>query len=242
MNKEHKILFQRYPDLVKRLVTNNIDYILDDVLMDVPDPNISITARSKELYRHQLFPDLKSNAEFMKYFNNKKILDVGCGYNPIYDESLISLLSSKKKKNNNISITGCDIIDMPMPNYKKCSVYTMNFRDIDTIIVNNFLYFWVSKPKDLMRAYRNLHKNLKKNGEIRVFPVYLNNYYQNDNELKKYIDGNFNVKMIKPKYHDEDPFYQDKEKDSIYVLTGLGEREAKINTVLDSHTLVLKKK
>ena len=47
--------------------------------------------------------------------------------------------------------------------------------------------------------------------------------------------------MIKPTYYDEDPFYQDKEKDEIYVLTGLGKKEAKINKMLNSHTLILKK-
>jgi hypothetical protein len=47
--------------------------------------------------------------------------------------------------------------------------------------------------------------------------------------------------MIKPDYYDEDPFYQDKEHDEIYVLEGLGKKEAKINKMLNSHTLILKK-
>ena len=47
--------------------------------------------------------------------------------------------------------------------------------------------------------------------------------------------------MIKPEYVDEDPFYQDKLQDSIYVLEGLGEKEKKINYMLNSHTLILKK-
>ena len=42
-------------------------------------------------------------------------------------------------------------------------------------------------------------------------------------------------------YYDEDPFYQDKEHDEIYVLEGLGKKEAKINKMLNSHTLILKK-
>ena len=47
--------------------------------------------------------------------------------------------------------------------------------------------------------------------------------------------------MIRPNYVDEDPFYQDKEEDSIYILTGLGKKEKKINHMLNSHTLILKK-
>ena len=133
MNRDQeKIFMQRYPDLVKYLVINDLE--------DIPKPDISVTARTISLYEQQLFPDCKNNVEFLRCLQNKRILDVGCGYNPLYDESLISIVSKNKKKFNS-QITGCDIIDMKMPNYKKCSVYTMNFKNVDMILINNFLYF-----------------------------------------------------------------------------------------------------
>lgn len=232
MNKDQENLFmKRFPDLVKYLVINDLETI--------PNQNISVTARTTELYKKHLFPDCKTHKEFIKQISNKSILDVGCGYNPIYDESLITLLKNKKKYKS--TITGCDIIDMDMSNYKKCSIYTMNFRNTDMILINNLMYFWINKPKDLLKAFKNLHKNIKSGGEIRIFPVYMNSYHQNNNTLKKFINEHFFVKMIKPQYYDEDPFYQDKENDSIFVLTGLGKKEAKINKMLNSHTLILKK-
>ena len=232
MEKEQqKIFMERYPDLVKYLVINDLE--------NISNPDISVTARTIDLYEQQLFPDCNKKM-FHEKLKNKTILDVGCGYNPLYDESLISILMNNKKKYKS-NVTGCDIIDLKMPNYKKTSIYTMNYKNADMILINNLLYFWLNKPKDLLRAYKNLHKNLKVGGEIRVFPVYLNSYHQNNNTLKAFLDSNFSLEMIKPKYYDEDPFFQDKEKDEIYVLTGLGKKEAKINTMLNSHTLILKK-
>jgi hypothetical protein len=230
--KQEEIFMRRYPDLVKYLVINDME--------NLPTQEISVTARTVELYKQQLFPECKSLNEFYKCVSNKHILDVGCGYNPLYDESLVTLLNNNKKKFKS-SITGCDIIDMDMPNYKKCSIYTMKFNNVDLILINNLMYFWINKPKDLLKAFKNLHKNIKSNGEIRIFPVYLNSYHQNNDDIKKFINENFFVRMIKPTYYDEDPFYQDKENDSIFVLTGLGKKEAKINKMLNSHTLILKK-
>lgn len=128
-----------------------------------------------------------------------------------------------------------------MPNYKKYSIYTMNSRNNDLILINNLMYFWINKPKDLLKAFKNLHKNIKSGGEIRIFPVYMNSYHQNNLSIKRLINDNFFVRMIKPKYYDEDPFYQDKENDSIFVLTGLGKKEARINQMLNLYTLILKK-
>ena len=69
----------------------------------------------------------------------------------------------------------------------------------------------------------------------------MDNYHVNDEKLKTYLNNNFSIRMIRPNYVDEDPFYQDKEEDSIYILTGLGKKEKKINYMLNSHTLILKK-
>lgn len=230
-NDQRKVFMKRYPDLVKYLVVND--------LTNIPNPVVSVTARNKELYFSHLFPDCKTSQQALKECQNKKILDVGCGYNPLYDESLMSYVNKNKKMKS--KMLGRDIIDMDMPNYQKSSILTMKESNVDTILINNFLYFWMNKPNDLMKAYKNMHKCLKKGGEIRVFPVYMENYYCDDENLKKYINENFFVRLLKPHYYDEDPFYQDKEVDEIYVLTGLGKKEAKINSMLNSHTLILKK-
>ena len=231
MNKteQDKLFFKRYPDLVKHLVIND--------LVEVPHPNISVTARSKELYFSHLFPDLEKS-KINKNINNKTILDIGCGYNPLFDESFINYVVNNKSLKS--KIIGIDIVSMSMPNYMEKSIYNFNQLS-DLILINNFLYFWVNEPKKLLQIYKNLYKNLNNNGEVRIFPVYMDNYYMNDNTLKKYLNDNFSIRMIRPNYIAEDPFYQDKEQDSIYVLTGLGKKEKKINYMLNSHTLILKK-
>ena len=148
MDKEQERIFmERYPDLVKYLVINDLEEILK--------PNISVTARTIDLYRDHHYPDCQSDKEFLSKLKNKRMLDVGCGYNPLYDTSLIQVVNSNKKEFNS-QVTGCDIIDMKMPHYSKSSIYTMNFTHVDTILINNLMYFWINKPKDLLRAYKNL--------------------------------------------------------------------------------------
>ncbi len=230
--EQRKLFLMRYPDLVKHLVVN------DEV--NISNPDISITARSKKLYYKHLFPDKKTNKQIEESIKNKTILDIGCGYNPLYDSSFITYVNNNKKKFNS-SVVGMDIIDMKMPNYKKKSVYTFKQKS-DMILINNFLYFWVNDPKKLLKIYKNIHTNLNKNGEVRIFPVYMNNYHIDDKELEAYLKKHFSVKMIQPNIIAEDPFYQDKFKDEIYVLEGLGVTEKKINKMLNSHTLILKKK
>ena len=226
---QEELFLKRYPDLVKHLVINNLE--------NIENPNISITARSKKLYFEHLFPDI-NNKVINKHISNKNILDIGCGYNPLFDDSFINYVVNNKSLKS--KITGMDIISMKMPNYVKKSIYNLNTKS-DLILINNFLYFWVNDPKKLMKIYKNLCKNLNSGGEVRVFPVYMDNYHMNDEELKTFLNNNFSIRMIRPNYVDEDPFYQDKEQDSIYVLTGLGEKEARINYLLNSHTLILKK-
>ena len=63
----------------------------------------------------------------------------------------------------NTKITGMDIIDMDMPDYTKQSVLTLNKKDVaDMVLINNLLYFWINKPKDLLKIFKNLVKNNKK--------------------------------------------------------------------------------
>ena len=226
-----QLFLERFPDLVKHLVVND--------MTDIESPDISITARTKELYDRHLFPDLTS-VKIDRAITNKRILDIGCGYNPIYDDSFINYVVNNPKLN--CEIKGIDIIDMDMPNYKKTSIFTVkDEKGVDYILINNLLYFWINKPKDLLKIYANLEKSLKPGGEIRVFPVYMDNFTMDSEDVKRLINNKFFVRTIIPHYHAEDPFYQDKEADEIYVLEGLGERETKINKMLKSTTLILKK-
>ena len=237
---------RRYPELIKHLVVNdmydedntNINDIND--IEDI-DSSISITARSKELYYCHLFPDIKKK-DIENKLKNIQIYDIGCGYNPVYDESLITYLNKEKKKFKS-DILGIDIINLKMDNYKKMSIYNISKIDkkTDLILINNLLYFWINEPKKLLKIYKELYKILNDNGEIRIFPCYMGNFNMDNQELKDYIYQNFYFKMIKPKYFNEDPFYQDKSTDNIYLLEGLCEKENKINEILNSYTIILKK-
>ena len=109
-----QVFVERYPDLVKHLVVND--------MVDVSNPDISITARTKKLYDKQLFPDLNKK-EIDQLLKNKRVLDIGCGYNPIYDESLISYVRNKPALN--CSIKGIDIIDLECENYENSSIFTL---------------------------------------------------------------------------------------------------------------------
>lgn len=228
---DSQLFTERYPDLVKHLVVNDIE--------DVSNPDISITARTKHLYDKHLFPELnKSNIDH--HLKNKRVLDIGCGYNPIYDESLISYVKNKPQLNCNIK--GIDIIDIDTSNYKKASIFTFKeSQKVDLILINNLVYFWINKPKDLIKIFENLFDNLNPGGEVRIFPVYMDNFTMNSNEVKDTLNNRFYMRSVTPKYVSEDPFYQDKEKDEIYVLHGLGKKETKINKMLKSTTLILKK-
>ena len=103
--------------MVKHLVVNNLE--------EVEHPNISITARSKKLYFSHLFPDCKNKRKLIKMYN-REILDIGCGYNPLFDESFINYVL--ENENLNAKITGMDIIDMKMPNYVNKSIYDFKRR------------------------------------------------------------------------------------------------------------------
>ena len=63
MDKEQERIFmERYPDLVKYLVINDLEAI--------PKPNISVTARTMDLYRDHLYPDCQSDKEFLSKLKN----------------------------------------------------------------------------------------------------------------------------------------------------------------------------
>ena len=201
---------KRYPELIKHLVVNDM-YDSDnesDIDLEELNTSISITARSTELYYAHLFPDIKKK-DIENKLKNITIYDVGCGYNPVYDESLIKYINDNKKKFNS-DILGVDVINLGMENYKNLSIFNISKinKKCDMILINNLLYFWINEPKKLLKIYKELFKILNNNGEIRIFPCYMGNFNMDNPELKDFIHNNFYLKMIKPKYFCEDPFHQ----------------------------------
>ena len=107
--------------------------------------------------------------------------------------------------------------------------------------INNFLYFWEYKPDNLLKIYKELHRICKKNGEIRVFPVFFGNYHQDKVELFEYLNNNFRLQLVRSNdYSKESPIYM--KGDEILETdkrNGLGEN--KLNHQLFAYALVLHK-
>ena len=215
------------------------------------DSDIPITGRTKKNYEMQLFPDLKQKQKQINAFmKNKDYLDLACGMNHVYEGSFLSSLASYPTTSK-VLRHGLDIHDLKKGEneqkgisnirYIQGSVYNMKgLPKYDVITVNNFLYFWELNPKKILLAFKELFHHLKKDGELRIFPVYYGDYSLNLIELHKFINENFWLSCIQPTYSNEVPiFYQDG------VQKGLksdGQVEKSKNTKLMSHTLILKKK
>lgn len=219
------------------------------------DSDIPITGRTKKNYEMQLFPDLK-HKQINAFLKDKDYLDLACGMNHVYEGSLLSSLPSYPNSSK-VLRHGLDIHDLESKDtlvqkldkkskqkgirYIQGSVYNMKgLPKYDVITINNFLYFWELNPKKILLALKELFHHLKKDGELRIFPVYYGDYSLNLIELHKFINENFWLCCIQPTYSNEIPiFYQDG------VQKGLksdGQVEKSKNTKLMSHTLILKKK
>lgn len=213
------------------------------------DSDIPITGRTKKNYEMQLFPDLNQK-QINAFMKDKDYLDVACGMNHVYEGSLLSSLSSTKGSKVRVLVLrhGLDIHDLGTRDsnirnirYIQGSVYNMKgLPKYDIITVNNFLYFWELNPKKILVAIKELFHHLKKDGELRIFPVYYGDYSLNLIELHKFCNENFWISCIRPTYSSEVPiFYEDG------IQKGLksdGQVEKSKNTKLMSHTLILKKK
>ena len=207
------------------------------------DSDIPITGRTKKNYEMQLFPDLKQK-QINAFMKNKDYLDLACGMNHVYEGSLLSSLATKKVLRHGLDIHELDLENKSKERgirYIQGSVYNMKgLPKYDVITVNNFLYFWELNPKKILIAMKELFHHLKKDGELRIFPVYYGDYSLNLIELHKFLNENFWLSCIQPNYSNEVPiFYQDG------VQKGLksdGQVEKSKNTKLMSHTLILKKK
>jgi ubiquinone/menaquinone biosynthesis C-methylase UbiE len=180
-----------------------INEIHKSSLYKLDDKDPAITGRSWKLYRRHLFSDLKTEKDFWNHFKNKDFLDIGCGINHIYEESLIN------KVTNASSARGLDIHHYRTnnTNYIKSDVFELSLKHIDIITINNFLYYWIDDPKKLLMIYKKMYAALNKGGEIRIYPVFFGNYHFENPELKKYLDSHFDVTLHPVHYYSETQVY-----------------------------------
>ena len=199
------------------------------------------TGRSLKNYSIQLFPDINSN-KLLEFLLDKDYLDIACGINHLYSDSLLCKLKGSKKRH------GLDIHSSNSTHkkvkYFKGSIYNMNFskNSYDCITINNYMYFWESNPHKLLQMYKELYKILKLNGEIRIFPVYYGNYYCDNIELYNYLNIHFSIQCLRPEkdYSKESPIYLEDNKIKTNKSNN-GINEYKNSHELMSHVIILRK-
>ena len=203
---------------------------------------IPITGRTLANYSVQIFPDIESK-HVAKYVSGKDYLDIACGINHLYPESLLSKLSGTHKKH------GLDIHPLEdcqgSCKYHKGSAYKTKFSDnsYDLLTVNNFLYLWELHPDKLHKIYKELHRILRVGGELRVFPVFFGNYSRNNVELYDFLNSHFTIQCLRP-IHDyslEPPVYLE-EKNIKQGNPGHGKNEHDKYTQLMSHVCIFRKR
>ena len=199
------------------------------------------TGRSIKNYSVQLFPDIDPT-KLLNYLVNKDYLDIACGINHLYPESLLCQLKGNKKRHG-LDIHGSDNKTKGIQ-YFKGSIYNLNFpkNSYDCITINNFMYFWESNPNKLMNMYKELYKILKMNGKLRIFPVYFGNYFCDNVELYDYLNEFFSIQCLRPKkdYSKEAPIYLEKgEIKKTKAINGIN--EYKDSHELMAHVIILQK-
>ena len=233
---EYKDYFPDQNDQKLRIEETN-ESLCNSKTITGDENKIAITGRSKDNYSLQLFPDIKQVISFLK---DKDYLDLACGINHLSKESLLNSLSKDKLRH------GLDIHDLNTDEkhikYIQGSVYNMKtLPKYDVITCNNFLYFWELNPKELLKAFLELNQHLKKNGEIRIFPIYYSDYSLSYIPLHKFLNEQFWISCIQPDYSDESPLLY-KDGSLIKAPKNDGLYEKKENKELISHTLILKNK
>ena len=208
---------------------------------DYVEGKIPITGRSIQNYSIQLFPDI-DQSKLLKSLLDRDYLDIACGINHLYKESLLCKLKGTKKRH------GLDIHSSNSTHkkvkYFKGSIYNMNFskNSYDCITINNFMYFWESNPQKLLQMYKELYKILKKDGILRIFPVYYGNYSCDNIELYNYLNIHFSIQCLRPEkdYSKESPIYL--ENDIINkTKSNNGLNEYKDSHELMAHVIILRK-
>jgi hypothetical protein len=157
---------------------------------------------------------------------------------------LLYKLQKKKYKT-----MGLDLYKFPKkyPNFKSASIFNTGLKsnNYDIITSQYFLYYWLDKPNELIKVYTELKRLLKKNGEIRIYPVYYGNYHFNNNKLLEYLLKNFNIEIKYPKFILEKVAYiypGEGEKDIKLTDNGTPEKEKYDAEKLKASLLILKLK
>ena len=201
------------------------------------------TGRSLENYATQLFPDVSNPLTYLK---NKDYLDLACGINHMYPESLLCQLAkdSKSKKRDGLDIHTDSKCLYPTMKYFKGLSHTTGLpnNSYDCITVNNYMYFWEYNTQNLLKIYKELFRILKSGGEIRIFPIFYSNYHNDNIELFDLLNDCFFVKCLRPKkdYSKESPIYiEGGEIKQTDVRNG--QNEYRLNHELMTQVLILKK-
>ena len=175
-----------------------------------PENKIIVTARSCKYYASVLFPDMKAS-EIKKYFkkrNIKRYLDVGAGFNHLIPDSFVNRMSGRGK--GGVRAHCSDIIDLEDGNghtakrvqYQKGNLLgRMPYPSghFDLILCNDLLYFWLDTRQQVLRCLKEVWRMLRKGGEFRVFPVFFADYHLHDEQLHKWINEHFSVRVLTPK-------------------------------------------
>ena len=209
--------------------------------MDIKCNTAPVTGRGIESYKKHLFMDKK---DVFLYLKNKNFLDVGCGINHVYKNALLYKLIKK-----NYKAMGLDLYNFPTKhkNFVSRSIKNTKLKSnsYDVITSQYFLYYWMDNPKDLLETYRELLRILKKNGEIRIYPVYFGNFHYNNSKLLNYLLKHFTIKVLKPRFVKEKVAYIYPGEDTKNIkLTdnSVPEKEADDAFTLNASLVILKKK
>jgi len=195
-----------------------------------------ITGRNFESYYKHLLLDYKRK-NIISLLKNKKLLDLGSGLNHKLDNSLISILN---KKGSNY-VKGMDIVEYKekSPLYINASLFNtgLSNNSIDIILSQYVLYSHINKINDLKKAFIEIYRILRKDGEIRIYPIYYGNYYLGNMKLKKFIDNKFTIKILNPEFYiDKNKILQKNNKfetfgDS-YIMESLRHIILKVKTIV----------
>ena len=176
---------------------------------------IPVTQRNHKIYLKFLYPDFKNINYNSKLFNNKFILDVGCGNNIIFEDSLLFKLN---ENNNNSIVIGIDpsvekkyllenifnLMNKKKFNYKYSQNYflqnygdniSINNNKVDIILSFWLLGSWINNEEELLEHFKEFYRLLKKNGQIRIYPIFSLNNIKNNN-LKSFLKSRFYCKQI----------------------------------------------
>ena len=151
------------------------------------------TGRSFAYYREVFFEN-RSQGDVLKALEGKRIVDVGCGLTPHVSASMfqvcrkhgIEFFGVDPKFSEGFELSPLDIAKIRIvggrgkiypraPGYENCFAAPADhlpFEDesIDLILSNFLLYAWITDESVLEGIYREFHRVLKDQGEVRIYP------------------------------------------------------------------------